>query len=278
MPGKFDVSVMLFISLPTGAKTVFSAFQFTRHLGRTWNRRCSMGARPRSIISLERCASIVRFPSGYFGQPANDEFVDLLDIGARLFLLEKLGEKGSAVVANWCQTRDPRYTHWRSSPVSMLSIRPATINDVTLLRTLIRELAEFEHELDHVSIQESDLARDGFGTSPKFRALIAEWDEQPAGYALFFGYYSTWVGPGLYLEDLFVRQQFRGRGIGIALLASVARIALQEDCCAMRWEVLNWNEKAIGLYKALGAEFRNQWRSVFLTHEPLQRLAAKKPR
>lgn len=159
----------------------------------------------------------------------------------------------------------------------MLSIRLATINDVTLLRTLIRELAEFEHELDHVSIHESDLARDGFGTSPKFRALIAEWDGQPAGYALFFAYYSTWVGPGLYLEDLFVWQQVRGRGIGIALLASVAQIALQENCIAMRWEVLDWNEKAIGLYKALGAEFHNQWRSVFLTDEPLQRLAERKP-
>jgi GNAT superfamily N-acetyltransferase len=109
----------------------------------------------------------------------------------------------------------------------LLSIRPATINDVTLLRTLIRELADFEHQLDLVSIKESDLERDGFGTSPKFRALIAEGDGQHAGYALFFGYYSTWVGPGLYLEDLFVRQQFRGRGIGIGLLAAVAQTALQ---------------------------------------------------
>jgi GNAT superfamily N-acetyltransferase len=160
----------------------------------------------------------------------------------------------------------------------MLSIRPATIEDVTLLRTLIRELADFEHQLDLVSIQEADLERDGFGTSPKFRALIAEWDEQPAGYALFFGCYSTWVGRGLYLEDLFVRQEFRGRGIGGALLAAVARIALQENCCALRWEVLDWNEKAIDLYKALGAEFHNQWRSVFLTGEALRRLAEKKPR
>ncbi|MGA8438246.1 MAG: GNAT family N-acetyltransferase [Candidatus Sulfotelmatobacter sp.] len=160
----------------------------------------------------------------------------------------------------------------------MLSVRPATIDDVTLLRTLIRELAEFEHQLDLVSIKESDLARDGFGTSPKFRVLIAEWDEQPVGYALFFGYYSTWVGAGLYLEDLFVRQQFRGRGIGIALLASVARIALQENCCAMRWEVLDWNEKAIDLYKALGAEIYDQWRSVLLSSEALKRLAEKNPR
>jgi hypothetical protein len=78
----------------------------------------------------------------------------------------------------------------------MFLIRPATVDDVTLLRNLIRELAEFEHKLEFVTIKESDLARDGFGTNPKFRALIAEWDGEPAGYALFFGYYSTWAGPG----------------------------------------------------------------------------------
>jgi GNAT superfamily N-acetyltransferase len=149
------------------------------------------------------------------------------------------------------------------------------MDDVPLLRSLIRELAEFERELEWVTIQESDLARDGFGANPKFRALIAEWDGQPAGYAFFFDYYSTWVGPGLYLEDLFVRAQLRGKGIGIALLAAVARIALQENCCAMRWEVLDWNENAIALYKALGAEFRDEWRQVLLTDGALRRLAEK---
>lgn len=108
----------------------------------------------------------------------------------------------------------------------MLLIRPATIHHVALLRTLIRELAEYEHKLEMVTIEEADLAKDGFGPDPKFRALIAEWDGQPAGYALFFGYYSTWAGRGLFLEDLFVREQFRGRGIGKALLALVARIAV----------------------------------------------------
>src|SRR5580700_11171654 len=98
-------------------------------------------------------------------------------------------------------------------------IRPASIDDVTLLRTLIRELAEFERELHLCLIEEQDLARDGFGPDPKFRALIAEWEGQPAGYALFFGYYSTWAGAGLYLEDLFVRSPFRGKRIGMALLA-----------------------------------------------------------
>jgi GNAT superfamily N-acetyltransferase len=157
----------------------------------------------------------------------------------------------------------------------MLLIRPATVDDVTLLRTLIRELAEFEHKLEFVTIKESDLARDGFGTNPKFRALIAEWGGEPAGYALFFDYYSTWAGPGLYLEDLFVRLQFRGQGIGMGLLAAVARIALQQDQYAMHWEVLDWNERAIELYKSLGAEFQDQWRSVLLTADALRRLAEK---
>jgi len=157
----------------------------------------------------------------------------------------------------------------------MLLIRSATVDDVTLLRTLIRELAEFERQLDLCVIEEADLVRDGFGAKPKFRALIAEWDGQPAGYAAFFGYYSTWAGPGLHLEDIFVRSEFRGKGIGMALMAMVARIASQENCCAMRWEVLDWNERAIELYKSLGAEFRDEWRPVLLTDDALRRLAEK---
>jgi GNAT superfamily N-acetyltransferase len=157
----------------------------------------------------------------------------------------------------------------------MLRIRPAAISDAALLRTLIRELAEFEHELELVTITEQELERDGFGEKPRFRALIAEWDGQAAGYALMFGYYSTWVGRGLFLEDLFVREAFRGRGIGTALLAAVARIAVEEHCYGIHWEVLDWNDKAIGLYKALGAEFRDQWRPVLLTGEALMRLAKK---
>ena len=157
----------------------------------------------------------------------------------------------------------------------MLSIRPATIDDAALLRTFIRELAEFERLLEFCVIEAADLARDGFGPDPKFRALIAEWEGKPAGYALFFGYYSTWVGPGLYLEDLFVRSHYRGKGIGMALLAAVARIALQENCCAIRWEVLDWNERAIKLYKSLGAEFRDEWQQAMLTDEALRRLAEK---
>jgi GNAT superfamily N-acetyltransferase len=158
---------------------------------------------------------------------------------------------------------------------SMLHIRAATVLDVGLLRNMICELAEYERQLDLVSIGEEDLARDGFGVNPRFRALIAEWDGHPAGYALFFGFYSTWVGHGLFLEDLFVREAFRRRGIGQALLAAVAQIAVAEHGYGIQWEVLDWNEKAIQLYKQLGATFRDQWRPVLLADEALRRLAEK---
>jgi len=140
---------------------------------------------------------------------------------------------------------------------------------------MIRELAEFERQLDLVTISEEDLARDGFGENPRFRALIAEWAGQAAGYAFFFGYYSTWVGRGLFLEDLFVREAFRGRGIGTALLAAVARIAVDEGCYGIHWEVVDWNTKAIELYQKLGAIFRDQWRPVLLVDDALRRLAEK---
>src|SRR5260370_22382919 len=155
----------------------------------------------------------------------------------------------------------------------MITVRAAKQNDVALLGTLIRELAEYERELEFVTISEADLLRDGFGAHPKFRALIAEWDDQAAGYALFFGFYSTWEGrPGLFLEDLFVRPQFRGGGIGKALLASVARIAQQENCYAMRWQVLDWNPPAIELYQSMGRRVLNQRRPMLLKDEELRRL------
>jgi GNAT superfamily N-acetyltransferase len=157
----------------------------------------------------------------------------------------------------------------------MLRIRSATMGDAALRRAMIRELAEYEHELEWVTIREEDLARDGLGENPRFRAMIAEWDGQPAGYAVFFGYFSTRVGRGLFLEDLFVRDAFRGRGIGTALLASVARIAVAEKCYGIHWEVLDWNQRAIEMYKAMGAEFRDRWRPVLLTGEALEKLAEK---
>jgi GNAT superfamily N-acetyltransferase len=156
----------------------------------------------------------------------------------------------------------------------MLTIRPATAHDVALIKDLIYELAEFERERHMVTITETDLLRDGFGAEPKFRALIAEWSGEAAGYALFYGCYSTWEGrAGLFLEDVFVRPACRSLGIGKALLAQVARIAQKEQCYGVRWEVLDWNQAAIEFYQRLGATFLDAWKSMVLTGKALERVA-----
>jgi GNAT superfamily N-acetyltransferase len=121
----------------------------------------------------------------------------------------------------------------------MLLIRPATVTDAPLLLKFIRELAEYERQPNAVMIKEDTLIKDGFKSQPKFCALIAEWGGQAIGYALFFGFYSSWKGPGIFLEDLFVREAFRGRGIGRALLSEVARVARQEGFVIIRLEVLD---------------------------------------
>ena len=158
----------------------------------------------------------------------------------------------------------------------MLNIRPATANDAALIKKMIGELAEYERLSHEVVITEDDLRRDGFGAQPKFRAMIAEWDGDPAGYAVIYATYSTFAGrAGIFLEDLFVRAQFRGKGIGKALLAEVARIARDEKCYGVKWEVLDWNQLAIDFYQSLGAEFCDPWRSVLLTGEALDKLAEK---
>jgi GNAT superfamily N-acetyltransferase len=158
----------------------------------------------------------------------------------------------------------------------MLSIRPAKIEDVTLLKSFIGELAEFERLSHEVIVTEEDLRRDGFGPQPKFRAIIAEWSGEPAGYAFIYTTYSTVKGStGIFLEDLFVRTQFRGKGIGKALLAQIAKIAQDEKCYDVRWVVLDWNQPAIDFYQSLGGEFLNPWKLVSLTGEPLQKLAER---
>jgi GNAT superfamily N-acetyltransferase len=154
----------------------------------------------------------------------------------------------------------------------MLTIRAATARDAALIRELIIALAHFEEEPEQVQTTEADIRRHGFGADPEFRAFIAEWDGAPAGFALFFRHYSTWRGPGFYLEDLFVRPKLRHRGIGKALLASVARTAVQENRAILRWAVLDWNEPAIELYKTLGAEFLDGWRTVLLSGNALTKL------
>lgn len=154
----------------------------------------------------------------------------------------------------------------------MLTIRPATASDAAVVRKLIVELACFEKEWDQVQTTEADILRDGFGADPEFRAFIAEWRGTPAGFALFFPHYSTWRGPGIYLEDLFVRPELRGRGIGKALLARVARTAQRENRAFLRWAVLHWNEPALELYRSLGAEFLDGWRTVLLSGNALSKL------
>ena len=156
----------------------------------------------------------------------------------------------------------------------MLSIRPATVNDAALLAAMIRELAEFEHLAHEMSTTEGDLARDGFGPSPKFRAVIAQWDGEPVGYAVFFEFYSTFQGrAGSFLDDIFVRPAFRKHGIGTALIKHVAGIAWREKYFCMRWEVLDWNKQAIDFYNNLGAAFLEEWKPVILIGEALEAAA-----
>lgn len=156
----------------------------------------------------------------------------------------------------------------------MLNIRPATVEDAALILALVRELAEYEREPEAVIATEDDLRRHGFGPEPKFRTVIAEWQGEPAGFALYFYNYSTWVGrPGLYLEDLFVRPRFRGRGIGKSLLIYLARLAIQENCGRFQWQVLDWNRPSIRFYESLGARHMKEWLTMRVEGEALKRLA-----
>jgi GNAT superfamily N-acetyltransferase len=156
----------------------------------------------------------------------------------------------------------------------MLAIRNATAGDAALILDFIRRLAEYEREPKGVVATEADLLRDGFGPNPKYRCVIAEWDSRPAGFAFFFYNYSTWRGrPGLYLEDLFVSPEHRGKGIGKALMQHIAQIALRENCYGIRWMVLEWNEPALKFYEALGAELLGEWETMLLTGAALEELA-----
>ncbi len=159
----------------------------------------------------------------------------------------------------------------------MLSLRPATINDIPLILDFIRGLADYEREPQAAVATAEDLIRDGFSdASPKFNVVIAEWDTQPAGFAFYFFNYSTWLGrPGLYLEDLFVRPEFRGKKIGYALLVHLAQIAVGENCYGMRWQVLDWNEPAIKFYESFGATFMDEWRTARLMGDDMRKLAEK---
>ena len=152
-------------------------------------------------------------------------------------------------------------------------IRAATVADVPAILGLIRELAEYERLLDMVVATEASLQRSLFGPRPFAEALIAEVAGEAVGFAVFFHNFSTFLGkPGVYLEDLFVRPAFRGRGLGKALLTRVARIAVERDCGRMEWSVLNWNEPAIRFYESLGAQPLSDWTMYRLTGDTLRRL------
>ena len=156
----------------------------------------------------------------------------------------------------------------------MLSIRPATAKDAGLIVQFVRDLAEYERDPKAAVATEADFIRDGFGDDPKFKVVFAEWNGEPAGFALFFYNYSTWQGrPGLYLEDLFVKPEFRGKGIGKALLLHLAKIAVENNCGRYQWQVLDWNTPALDFYKSLGAEVMKEWLTMRVEGDALQRLA-----
>ncbi len=158
---------------------------------------------------------------------------------------------------------------------SPLLIRPAASEDVPLIHALVRGLAEYEREPDSAQLTEADLLRDGFGPSPAYSCLIAEYQGVGCGFALYFPIYSTWAGRALYLEDLFVEPQYRGRGIGKALLTRVAAIGLARGCARLDWSVLRWNEPAIRFYESLGAFAMGEWERMRLEGAALAQVAAQ---
>ena len=154
-------------------------------------------------------------------------------------------------------------------------ILPATKKDIPLIRELILELAEYERaKPGEVPVTEGDLAETLFGKRPAAEVLIAYLESEPAGFALFFHNYSTWLGKrGIYLEDLFVRPAARKHGVGFALLRALARIALDRDCGRVDWSVLTWNELAISFYKQVGARHMDDWTTFRLTGDALAQMA-----
>ena len=157
-----------------------------------------------------------------------------------------------------------------------LRIREAVPADVPVVASLIRELAEYERLLPEVTMTEELLAAHLFGPRPYAEVAIAEdGDGRPLGFALFFHNFSTFLGlPGIYLEDLYVRPDKRGRGAGRALLEHVARVARERGCGRLDWSVLNWNEPAIGFYRRLGARPNSDWTEYRLEGDALARLAS----
>jgi GNAT superfamily N-acetyltransferase len=154
-------------------------------------------------------------------------------------------------------------------------IRPATPADVPTIARLIRALAEYEKLAHAVTFADADLHAHLFGPRPFAEVLLAEDAGAVVGFALFFHNYSTFRGkPGIYLEDLFVVPEVRGKGHGKALLVELARLAVARDCARVEWSVLNWNAPSIAFYKSLGAQPMDEWSVYRLTDEALRKLAA----
>ena len=155
-------------------------------------------------------------------------------------------------------------------------IRTATEADIPVILSLIRELAEYEREPNAVIANEAGLREVLFGAKPSAEVLLALEGGEPVGFAVYFHNFSTWLGrPGLYLEDLFVRPNLRGKGYGRALLERLARIAHDRGCGRMEWAVLDWNEPAIQFYKKLGAQPMDEWTVFRLTRDGIAKLAQK---
>lgn len=162
----------------------------------------------------------------------------------------------------------------------MIKIREATIEDVPVILQLIKDLAEFEKLSDEVTATTQILEENLFSKRKCAEVLLAEeftiknYTAQPVGCAIFFHSFSTFLGkPGLYLEDLFVKPEARGKGAGMALLKKLAQIAIARDCGRMEWSVLDWNQKAIDLYKSIGAKSMDEWTVMRLTGDKLHELA-----
>lgn len=158
-----------------------------------------------------------------------------------------------------------------------MPLRNATKDDLDTIIDLIRGLAEYENEPDAVHLEPDILRAHLFGERRFAEVILAETDDgESAGFALFFHNFSTWEGrPGLYLEDLFVRPEHRGRGYGLALLADLARIAVERGCARLEWNVLDWNEPALEFYHHLGAVPLDEWTVHRVTGEALEKLASR---
>jgi len=155
-----------------------------------------------------------------------------------------------------------------------LLIRPSTSEDVPLILDFIRGIAEYEKLSYEVTATEADIRESFFGKHPAAECILAFWDGRPSGFAVYFHNFSTFLGKaGLYLEDLFVRQEFRGKGIGRALLLHLAGIARERKCRRYEWAVLDWNTPAIEFYKKLGAKPMDEWTVYRLDKKGIARLA-----